>query len=338
MIRERQVLFSGIQPSGNLTLGNYLGALKNWVDLQGQYDCLFSLVDLHTITQRQEPAILREHCYDALAVYLAVGIDPQQQTIFLQSHVPAHSQLAWILNCYSYVGELSRMTQFKDKAKKNEANINVGLFAYPILMAADILLYQTHLVPVGADQKQHLEIARDLALRFNNVYGEIFTIPEGYFPTLGARIMSLQDPAKKMSKSDCDTNATLFLLDSPEVIVNKLKRAVTDSGKDISFDSKNKPGISNLLTILALVTDKSTEQWVAELQGCGYGKLKSLVADGLIEFLRPMQEKYCLLRQDRQYLSDILRQGAAKAEERSHKVLNNVHDALGLIKSGSYNH
>ena len=210
MTAKRPVIFSGIQPSGDLTLGNYIGALKNWVDLQEKYDCLFSLVDLHTITARQDPKLFRAHCYDALAIYLAVGIDHNKHSIFLQSHIPAHTQLAWVLGCYSYMGELSRMTQFKDKSKKNESNINVGLFSYPILMAADILLYHTNLVPVGADQKQHVELARDLALRFNNIYGDVFTVPEAYHPPLGARIMSLQDPTKKMSKSDDNPYATIY--------------------------------------------------------------------------------------------------------------------------------
>jgi len=239
MITKKPVLFSGIQPSGNLTLGNYLGALKHWVDLQVKCDCLFSLVDLHTITVRQDPKIFRQHCYDALAIYLAVGLDPKRHHVFLQSHVPAHTQLAWILNCYAYVGELNRMTQFKDKSKKNEANVNVGLFSYPVLMAADILLYQTSLVPVGADQKQHVEITRDLAMRFNNIYGEVFTVPEVYHPPLGARIMSFQEPTKKMSKSDTNPSATIFLLDGSETILDKCKRAVTDSGKEIYFDIKN---------------------------------------------------------------------------------------------------
>jgi len=331
MNKKKPIIFSGIQPSGNLTIGNYIGALKNWVDLQAKYDCLFSLVDLHTITVRQDPKELYQRCYDVLAIYLASGLDPEKNTIFLQSHVPAHSQLAWVLNCYAYIGELNRMTQFKDKSKKNEANINVGLFAYPILMAADILLYQANLVPVGADQKQHVEITRDLALRFNNIYGEVFTVPEVYHPLLGARLMSLQEPTKKMSKSDADSNATIFLLDSPDVIANKLKRAVTDSGKDISFDIVNKPGVANLLTLLAVATGKSVDQLVIEMQGEGYGKLKSAVAESLVEFLRPMQERYKQLRQDQAYLSSVLKLGAERAIKLSQPTLEKVYEVVGFI-------
>ena len=331
MNKKEPIIFSGIQPSGSLTIGNYIGALKNWVNLQTKYSCLFSLVDLHTITVRQDPKVLYQHCYDVLAIYLAVGLDPEKNTIFLQSHVPSHSQLAWILNCYAYIGELNRMTQFKDKSKKNEANINVGLFAYPILMAADILLYQANLVPVGADQKQHVEITRDLALRFNNIYGEVFTVPEVYHPPLGARIMSLQEPTKKMSKSDADSNATIFLLDSPDVIANKLKRAVTDSGKDISFDIANKPGVANLLTLLAVATGKSVDQLVVEMQGEGYGKLKSAVAESLVEFLRPMQERYKQLRQDQAYLNSVLKLGAERAIKLSQPTLEKVYEVVGFI-------
>ena len=331
MKEKQQVLFSGIQPSGNLTIGNYIGALKNWIDLQNKYNCLFCIADSHSITVRQDPKILRSNCYDVIAIYLAAGIDPESNTIFLQSHVPAHTQLAWILNCYAYIGELSRMTQFKDKSKKYESNINVGLFAYPILMAADILLYQTNLVPVGADQKQHLEIARDLALRFNNIYGEVFTVPEVYHPDIGARIMSLQDPAKKMSKSDSDPNGYVFLLDSPDVIVNKLKRAVTDSGKDICFDAQNKPGISNLLTILAAITGKSIDILTSEMQGQGYGKLKNEVAESLVEFLQPFQERYKKLRADQSYLNSVLKVGAEKAIKLARPTLEKVYEAVGFI-------
>jgi tryptophanyl-tRNA synthetase len=333
MTAKKPIIFSGIQPSGNLTLGNYIGALKNWVDLQTKYDCLFSIVDLHAITVRQDPKILYQRCYDVLAIYLASGLDPEKNIIFLQSHVPAHSQLGWILNCYAYIGELNRMTQFKDKSKKNESNISVGLFAYPTLMAADILLYQTNLVPVGADQKQHVEITRDLAIRFNNIYGEVFTVPEVYHPPLGARLMSLQEPTKKMSKSDADANATIFLLDSPDIIANKLKRAVTDSGKDICFDVANKPGVANLLTLLAVVTStsKSVDQLVIEMQGQGYGKLKSAVAESLVEFLRPMQERYKQLRQDQAYLNSVLKLGAERAIKLSQPTLEKVHEVIGFV-------
>ena len=332
MTKKKPVLFSGIQPSGGLTIGNYIGALKNWVNLQKEYDCFFSLVDLHTITVRQDPKEFSRHCYDALAIYLAVGLDPEKNSIFLQSHVPAHSQLAWILNCYAYMGELSRMTQFKDKSQKNESNINVGLFAYPILMAADILLYQTNLVPVGADQKQHLEIARDLALRFNNIYGKVFAVPEVYHPVLGTRIMSLQDPAKKMSKSDADPNACVLLLDEPDIVLNKLKRAVTDSEKEIYFDVAKKPGVGNLLTILAAVTDKSIEQLVNEMQGEGYSKLKTAVAEGLVEYLRPVQQRYKELRNDQAYLNSVLKSGAERAEACAQPTLAKVCEVIGFVK------
>lgn len=333
MTAKKPVLFSGIQPSGNLTLGNYIGALKNWVDLQIHYNCLFSLVDLHTITVRQDPKELQQHSYDVLAIYLAAGLDPEKNTIFLQSHVPPHTQLAWILNCYAYIGELSRMTQFKDKSKKYAANINVGLFSYPILMAADILLYQTNMVPVGADQKQHLEITRDLALRFNKIHGEIFAVPEVYHPKLGAKIMSLQEPTKKMSKSDIDPNATIFLLDSPEVIKNKLKRAVTDSGKEIYFDVANKPGITNLLSILAIATGETIEQVVSQMQGHGYGKLKTAAAESLIEFLRPLQDRYKKLRQDQTYLDSIFKTGGQRAIKLAQPTLKKVYEAVGFISS-----
>lgn len=330
---NKPILFSGIQPSGNLTLGNYIGALKNWTNLQYEYNCFFSIVDLHTITVRQESKEFYKNCYDTTALYLAAGIDPDKNTIFLQSQVAAHSQLAWILNCYAYVGELGRMTQFKDKSQKHDTNINVGLFAYPVLMAADILLYQTNLVPVGLDQKQHLEIARDLAIRFNNLYGKIFTVPEVYHPPLGAKIMSLQEPTKKMSKSDQDSSAIIFLLDPIDTINNKLKRAVTDSGKDIYFDLENKPGISNLLTILAITTNDTIDNLVANLQGQGYGKLKSLVAEGIIEFLKPLQQRFMELRADKAYLDSVLKQGSQKAIAHAKPTLAEAYKAIGFIPS-----
>lgn len=336
-IAAKPVLFSGIQPSGNLTLGNYVGALKNWVHLQEQYQCLFSIVDLHTITVRQDPQEFYRNCYDTAALYLAAGINPDNNTIFLQSHVAAHSQLAWVLNCYTHIGEMNRMTQFKDKAQKHTANINVGLFAYPILMAADILLYQTNLVPVGLDQKQHLEIARDLAIRFNNIYGQIFAVPEVYHAELGAKLMSLQEPTKKMSKSDQDPNATIFLLDSADTIRHKLKRAVTDSGNEIYFDVEHKPGVSNLLTILAIVTNDTVANLVASLQGQGYGKLKNLVAEGVIAFLQPLQQRFAELRADKGYLDEVLRQGSQKAGAPAKQTLSAVYRALGFVPgSGSY--
>lgn len=331
MNNKRPIIFSGVQPSGGLTLGNYLGALKNWVDLQRDYNCLFSIVDLHAITVRQNPELFRSQCYDTLATYLASGLNPKSSHIFLQSHVSSHVQLAWVLGCHTYIGELNRMTQFKDKSKRYSANINIGLFTYPTLMAADILLYQTDLVPVGADQKQHLELARDLAIRFNGIYGNTFTIPEVYHPSLGARIMSLQEPNKKMSKSCEDPMATIFLADTPNEIIVKFKRAVTDSGKEIYFDPKNKPGIANLLTLLAATTDKTIEALVKEVENYGYGKFKELVADSVIECLRPLQEQYGRLRKDYSYLDSVLLVGAEYAEQISQETLRLVYDKLGFI-------
>ena len=330
---EELVVFSGIQPSGKLTLGNYLGALRNWGTLQEDYRCFFSLVDLHTITVRQDPSSFENTCYDALAIYLASGIDPSRSRIFLQSQVLAHGQLAWILGCYAHMGELSRMTQFKDKSQKPGVMVNVGLFTYPILMAADILLYETNLVPVGADQKQHLELARDLAIRFNSIYGSIFAVPEVYHPNLGARIMSLQEPQKKMSKSTDNPLASIFLLDSPDEIRDKFKRAVTDSSKEIYFDPIRKPGISNLLTILAAIMNKTMDVLIGEVSNHGYSSLKSLVADIVIEFLKPLQREYVELRRDRAYLRSVLMEGTDHASKTSQKTLDKVYSALGLVKS-----
>ena len=287
--KNKQIIFSGIQPSGHLNIAHYIGAIINWTKLQTEYDCLFTLVDMHTITVRQEPELLREHCYEHLALYIACGIDPEKNIIFAQSQVPAHAELAWILNCYTGMGELNRMTQFKDKSKRHASNINVGLFTYPTLMAADILLYQTNLVPVGHDQIQHLELTRDIAIRFNNLYGDVFVIPEVYTPKIGGRIMSLQDPSKKMSKSDENENAFITLLDSPDVIRQKMKRAVTDSGKEVYSDA-SKPGVSNLLTIFSAVTNKPINTLEQEYRDGGYGKFKTDIAEAIIEFLKPIQK------------------------------------------------
>lgn len=332
--QTKSVIFSGIQPSGALNIGGYIGAIKNWVELQKQYDCLFSLVDLHSITVRQDPLTLHHNFYDLLALYIACGIKPEKNTIFCQSHVPQHCELAWILNCYTYMGELNRMTQFKDKSRKHESNINVGLFTYPVLMAADILLYNTNLVPVGADQKQHVEIARDIALRFNALYGEekpIFTIPEVYTPKIGARIMGLQEPTKKMSKSDENSNNILALLDPPQVITQKIKRAVTDSAAEVRFDEENKAGVSNLLTIFATISNKSIQEIEKDYQGQGYGKFKNDLAEALVEFLAPIQKHHHELRQDISYLNSVLAHGAATARARASNTLHRVHAVLGLI-------
>ncbi len=327
---KQSVIFSGIQPSGSLTLGNYLGALKNWVDLQDNYNAIFSIVDLHAITVRQNPQRFKAQCYDVLALWLAAGIDPTKCVIFLQSQVPAHAELAWILNCYTYVGELNRMTQFKDKIKKHATNINAGLFIYPVLMAADILLYQANLVPIGADQKQHLELARDLAIRFNGLYGEQFVIPEGYQPPVGARIMSLLEPNRKMSKSE-QGDATIFMLDAPEIIERKLKHAVTDSLNHLAFDPKNQPGVANLLTILSAVTGEKPDKIVERMSGAGYGMLKRDVAEAVIGFLEPLQKRYQTFRADEKALDRLLANGADAAAKIANRTLLQVKHALGFI-------
>ncbi len=331
MTDQRPVMLSGIQPSGHLTLGNYLGAIRNWVQKQDEYDTLFMLVDLHSITVRQEPAALRERCYEFLCLYMACGLDPSRNTLFVQSHVPAHSELAWLLNCYTYVGELNRMTQFKDKSRKHEANINAGLLNYPVLMVADILLYQSDLVPVGQDQKQHIELTRDVAQRFNAIYGELFKVPEVYIPDIGARIMSLQDPTAKMSKSDTVESNYITLLDEPKRIVKKIKRAVTDSEAEVRYDVDAKPGVSNLMSILAAVTGKSFDQIEADYAGSGYGQFKQDVADALVAELEPIQARYAELRQDTTQLSAVLRQGAEAATARAQPTLRRAREAIGLV-------
>lgn len=344
----KKVIFSGIQPSGRLMLGNYLGALKNWVRLQNEYDCLYCLVDMHAITVPQDPKELRARTYEGLAIYLAAGLDPEQNTIFAQSHVAAHAELGWILTCSTYMGELGRMTQFKDKSAKQQ-NIGVGLFTYPSLMAADILLYQTHLVPVGQDQKQHLELARDLAIRMNNMFGDavtekdgkitvrnpLFVVPEIYIPPVGAKIMSLQNPTSKMSKSDADLNATIFLDDSDDTIRKKLKRAVTDSGTEIAHapEREDKAGITNLLTIQAALTGKDPKAIAESYSGSGkqYGHLKVETAEIIVEHLRPLREKYQALLQDKGELDRILAHGADKAAERAATTMRRVFDAVGFL-------
>jgi tryptophanyl-tRNA synthetase len=328
---SKSVVLSGIQPSGRLTLGNYLGALKNWVTLNERFDCYYMLVDLHAITVRQDPAALRERCYEFIALYIACGLDPAHNTLFVQSHVPAHARLSWVLNCYTQMGELNRMTQFKDKSAKHADNINAGLFDYPVLMAADILLYQAQQVPVGDDQKQHLELTRDVALRFNNIYGPVFTVPEPMIPPVGARIMGLQEPMKKMSKSDgAETNA-VYLLDEPDVIARKIKRAVTDTGNEIRFDIAAKPGVSNLMSILSATTGESFETIVARYDGQGYGKFKQACADAVVDCLKPVQEKYRAVRDDTDGLRRVLRAGAEAASAKADATLLRVHEALGFI-------
>ncbi|WP_370244574.1 tryptophan--tRNA ligase [Alteromonas abrolhosensis] len=330
---NKPVVLSGCQPSGQLTLGNYMGALKQWVSMQDDHDCLYMIVDLHAITVRQDPKQLAEACLDGLSLYLACGIDPQKSTLFLQSHVPEHAQLSWVLNCYAQMGELNRMTQFKDKSAKNENNINVGLYSYPVLQAADILLYQADKVPVGEDQKQHLELTRDIATRVNNLYGDVFRLPDPYIPDFGARIMSLQEPEKKMSKSDSNPNNFIGLLEEPKKLAKKIKRAVTDSDEqaNIYFNPTEKPGVSNLLTLLSLATGKSIKELEPEYTDKMYGHLKGDVADAVVALLEPIQARYAEFRADRAYLDDVMRQGADKASARAAETLAKVYKAVGFI-------
>ena len=329
-MEEKKTIFSGIQPSGNLTLGNYLGALKNWVSLQDEYNCYYCVVDMHAITVRQEPAVLRRRCADVLSLLIACGLDPKKNTMFIQSHVSAHAELSWILRCFTYMGELSRMTQYKDKCQKHADNINAGLFTYPVLMAADILLYGSDLVPVGVDQKQHLELARDLAMRFNNIYGDVFTIPDGYIPKLGAKIMSLAEPTKKMSKSDENPNAFIALMDTPDVVRSKIKKAVTDSDGQILFDPENKPGVSNLLSIYGAIKNKTAEESQNDFSGMGYGALKEGVAEAVLSVLTPLQQKYSEIRSDKALLNSIMQEGAEKASYQANRILSKVQKKVGF--------
>ncbi|ASY81114.1 tryptophan--tRNA ligase [Pectobacterium polaris] len=330
---SKPIVFSGAQPSGELTIGNYMGALRQWVNMQDDYDCIYCIVDLHAITVRQDPQALRKATLDTLALYLACGIDPKKSTIFVQSHVPEHSQLSWILNCYAYFGELSRMTQFKDKSARYEENINAGLFSYPVLMAADILLYQTNQVPVGEDQKQHLELSRDVGQRFNSLYGDIFKVPEPFIPKSGARVMSLLEPTKKMSKSDDNRNNVIGLLEDPKAVVKKIKRAMTDSDEPpvIRYDVANKAGVSNLLDILSGVTGKTIPELEQEFNGQMYGHLKGAVADAVSGMLSELQERYHRYRNDEAFLQQIMREGANKASARAQETLKKVYDAIGFV-------
>ncbi|KLN95495.1 tryptophan--tRNA ligase [Moellerella wisconsensis] len=331
---QKPIVFSGAQPSGELTIGNYMGALRQWAQMQDDYDCIYCIVDQHAITVRQDPTQLRQRTLDTLALYLACGIDPNKSTIFVQSHVPQHAQLGWALNCYTYFGELSRMTQFKDKSSRHSENINAGLFDYPVLMAADILIYQTNQVPVGIDQKQHLELSRDIAQRFNAIYGEVFTVPEPFIPKGGARVMALQDPNKKMSKSDDNRNNVITLLEDPKSAAKKIKRAVTDSEEPpcVRYDLENKPGVSNLLDILAGITNKTIEQLETEFAGQMYGHLKGAVADAVAEMLTSLQERYHHFRNDEALLNKIMADGADKAAQQAQKTLDKVYDVIGFVK------
>ena len=326
---KKRVL-SCIQPSGMPTLGNYLGALKNWTAMQDEFDCTFAVADLHAITVRQEPAALRANIHSAFALLMALGIDPDKNTLFIQSHVPEHTALTWLLSCYTQFGEMSRMTQFKDKSAKHPENINVGLFSYPVLMAADILLYQPDLVPVGADQKQHLEIARDIAIRFNNIYGDVFTVPEAYIPKAGARIMSLQDPTKKMSKSDENPNACVAILDDKDTIIRKFKRAVTDSDACVRM-AEEKPGISNLITIYSTVTGKTVAEVEREFDGKGYGDFKLAVGEAVADTLAPVKQKYEEIIKDKKLLEALYRQGEEKAERVARKTYFKAMKKVGFV-------
>ena len=322
-------IFSGIQPSGVLTLGNYLGALKNWVSLQDEYECIYCAMDMHAITVRQNPADLRRRTAEVLALYIACGIDPEKSLLFVQSHVPAHAELSWVLGCSTMFGELSRMTQFKDKSQSHADNVNAGLFTYPVLMAADILLYQTDIVPVGADQKQHIEIARDIAGRFNGVYGETFKIPEAYIPKTGMKITSLTDPTKKMSKSDPNPNSYIHIIESRDDTVRKIKRAVTDSGSEVTF-SPDKPGICNLMNIYSAFTGKTNEEIEKEFEGKGYGEFKAAVGETCADCLEPVRQKYALLVKDKAYIEGIMKNGAEKAQYLARKTLSKVYRKVGF--------
>jgi len=326
---DKKIIFSGIQPTGCITLGNYVGALKNWVDLQKDYHCLFSVVDMHSITVRQDPIQLRKRCMDFLTQYLACGIDGEENIVYFQSHVSAHAELAWILNCYTYMGELSRMTQFKDKSSKHADNINAGLFTYPVLMAADILLYQTDLVPVGVDQKQHLELARDIAGRFNGVYGDVFKVPEPFISKEGARIMSLADPTSKMSKSDPNANATVSILDDKDTIIRKFKKAVTDSDGEIAYKDE-KPGIKNLINIYSAVTGKTPDDVVGEFSGGGYGEFKLAVGEAVADHLAPVRQRYEDLSKNKDYIAKIYTSGAERANYLAARTLRKVKRKVGF--------
>lgn len=330
-MENKKTILSGIQATGNLTLGNYLGAIQNWIKMQDEYDCYYMIADLHSLTVRNDPEILRQRAMQVLATYVAAGLDPDKNTIFLQSHVEAHTKLSWVLNCYTYMGELNRMTQFKDKSAKHADNINSGLFTYPVLMAADILVYNADLVPVGEDQRQHLEITRDIAERFNGIYGETFVIPEAYIGEQGARIMGLQDPTAKMSKSTTNLNDVIFLKDSPDEIRKKLKKAVTDSENCVRYDKENKPGVSNLMTIYGLIEGKSMQEIEKEFVGKGYGDFKNSTAEAIVKKLQPFQERYNELLQNPDTLKAIYEKGAKKAQERANRIVNEVYRKIGLI-------
>lgn len=330
MVDGKKILFSGMQATGSLTLGNYLGALSNWIILSESYESYYCVVDLHSITIRQEPKEFAKKSVDLFKLYIAAGLDPVKHCLYFQSHVPAHSQLAWVLNCNTYLGELNRMTQFKDKAKKAGNNLNAGLYTYPVLMAADILLFQADIVPVGQDQKQHIEITRDIALRFNSLYGDVFTVPEAYFGTSGARIMSLQDPSKKMSKSDDNPNASVYLTDDKDTIIKKFKKAVTDSLGLVRY-SQEQPGVSNLIEIYSACTKKTKEETVKEFEGCGYGKLKTAVGEVVADSLLPLQKRFQELSGEEERLKSLMKENAQKADALAGDTMKRVYAAMGFV-------
>lgn len=329
----KKVMLSGIQPSGDLTLGSYLGAIKNWSERAEIFDCYYFMADLHSITVRQNPADLRRRTIEQLAQYIACGLDPEKNTLFIQSHVPAHTQLGWVLNCYTMFGELSRMTQFKDKSARHADDVNAGLFTYPSLMAADILAYNADLVPVGADQKQHLELARNVAQRFNQRYGELFTLPEPYIPDVGARVMSLQDPTKKMSKSDDNPNACILILDDKDAIIRKFKRAVTDSDSEVCY-REGKDGINNLMSIYASVTGKSYDQITAEFAGHGYGDFKVAVGEAVADHLQPIRDNFARIIADKAYLKECYTASAEKALRYSQRIVSKAYHKVGFVDKG----
>ena len=328
-VRKQRIL-SGIQPTGTPTLGNYIGAMRNWKLLEDEYDCLYMVADLHTITVRQEPAKFRQNAMQMLGLLLASGLDPEKSVLFFQSHVHQHAELAWLLNCYTYMGEMNRMTQFKDKSAKHADNINCGLFTYPVLMAGDILLYQANLVPVGKDQMQHLEICRDIAQRVNGVYGNVFTVPEGYYSKVGARVMSLQEPTRKMSKSEAE-DSFISVLDTPDVIRRKYRRAVTDSEACIRFDVEKQPGVSNLLSIISALTGEDMEKLVASFEGKGYGDLKAAVTDVTIETLAPIQAEFARIMKDKKYMESVYRSGAERAGVLAERTLQKFMKKIGYV-------
>lgn len=331
MLDGKKVLYSGMQATGSLTLGNYLGALKNWVTLNEEYECFYGVMDLHSLTVRQEPAEFRKRARSLYALYVAAGLDPEKNCIYFQSHVSGHAELAWLLSCFTYMGELNRMTQFKDKAAKHADNINAGLYTYPVLMAADILLYQADVVPVGVDQKQHLEITRDIAERFNSIYGDVFTVPDPYIGKIGAKVMSLQDPARKMSKSDENPNASIYLMDDPDTVIRKFKRAVTDSDNEIRY-GEDKPGISNLIDIYSAAAGKNVEEIEREFDGRGYGEFKLAVGEAVAAVLAPLQSRFKELSKDKAYLDSMIKANDEKASYVSNKTLRKVQKKLGLTE------